>query len=70
MFIKDLILTNIDDFQVSATLYEVEEPKALVQIIHGALEHKGRYKYFISFLNENGYAVIISDNRGAWFISE
>lgn len=40
------------------------KPKALVQILHGMQEHKGRYEGFASFLAENGYAVVIHDHLG------
>lgn len=53
-----------DGLLVWAAIYEVDEPKALVQIIHGAVEHKGRYEDFAEFLQKNGYAVLVSDNRG------
>lgn len=55
---------SYDDFILSAAFFPVENPKALVQIIHGALEHKERYFHLIKFLNENNYSVFISDNRG------
>lgn len=38
--------------------------KAVVQIVHGILEHRKRYLHFANHLAENGYAVVISDNRG------
>lgn len=44
--------------------YEVEEPKALVQILHGMQEHKERYDQFASFLAEKGYSVVIHDHLG------
>lgn len=53
-----------DGLELSTVLFSVEDPKALVQIIHGAVEHKNRYFDFAEFLQRNGFAVIISDNRG------
>lgn len=53
-----------DGFLVSVALYETDSPKALVQIIHGAVEHKGRYTGVARFLQKNGYTVVVSDNRG------
>ncbi len=55
---------NTRDLILSAIYAPVNNPKALVQIIHGMVEQKNRYIEFIQFLNENGYSVIISDNRG------
>lgn len=41
-----------------------EMPKGMIQMIHGAKEHKERYYDFCEFLRENGYTVLISDTRG------
>ncbi|MCD7774268.1 MAG: alpha/beta hydrolase [Clostridiales bacterium] len=38
--------------------------KAVIQIAHGMAEHHERYEDFISFLNDNGYAVFINDHLG------
>ncbi len=61
---QKLIIKSFDGFELSAALFKVENPKAVVQLVHGSLEHKERYYDFIRFLNKNGYAAIISDNRG------
>lgn len=42
----------------------VEKPRAVVQIIHGMVEHIERYNSFCEFLNNNGYIVVGSDLRG------
>lgn len=60
----DLIINAHDGLSISATLFNVDNPKATVQIVHGATEHKELYYEFAQFLNRNDYAVIISDNRG------
>lgn len=39
-------------------------PHAVVQVIHGAAEHSGRYDRFARFLNHHGYAVYATDHRG------
>lgn len=61
---EEVTLTANDGLRLSVALYEVDEPKALVQIIHGAKEHKGRYDHFCTYLQKEGFAVIVSDNRG------
>ena len=61
---EKIIIKADDGFEISAAVFGVEKPKAVVQIVHGSLEHKERYYDFIKFLNEQGYAAIISDNRG------
>lgn len=61
---KSLELTAVDGLQLSTVLFEAECTTALVQIIHGAQEHKGRYYELAEFLRIHGYTVIISDIRG------
>ncbi len=53
-----------DGLELSVTFAEARETKALVQIIHGAKEHKRRYDHFIKHLNDQGITVMIADNRG------
>ena len=53
-----------DGLALAMAIFECEEPKAIVQIIHGAKEHKERYYDFCQFLCNHGYTVVISDNRG------
>lgn len=40
------------------------EPHAVVQVVHGAAEHGGRYDRFARFLNRHGYGVYATDHRG------
>ena len=61
---KELTVKANDGLELSCALYECDEPKAIIQVIHGATEHKGRYDNFCEFLNNLGYCVIASDNRG------
>jgi len=53
-----------DGLELSVEVFHAEETKGLVQLIHGAKEHKRRYHTFIKFLNQQGLTVITSDNRG------
>lgn len=57
-------ISSYDGFVLDAGFFPVENSKAIVQIIHGALEHKERYYYLIKYLNDKGYSCFISDNRG------
>ncbi len=41
-----------------------ENPKGIIQIIHGGVEHVGRYKHLVKFLIENDFAVYGNDHRG------
>ena len=61
---NEFFLTRRDGFQISVLYSPIDHPKALVQLVHGAWEHKERYKRLIQLLNENGYSVIIHDQRG------
>ncbi len=51
-------------YKLDVHIFEVENAKAVVQIIHGMEEHQGRYEKFVKFLNENGFSVVSSDMRG------
>jgi len=63
---KSLELTASDGLRLSAVIFEANNANttALVQIIHGAQEHKGRYYELAEFLKNHGYTVILSDIRG------
>ncbi len=61
---KQFFLPASDGLRLACALFEADCPQAIVQIIHGSVEHKERYYDFARFLNEAGYAVILSDNRG------
>ena len=39
-------------------------PKAVVQIVHGVIEHASRYNDFATYLTGQGYAVYANDHRG------
>lgn len=43
---------------------DMEKPKGIVQIIHGASEHVGRYREFALYLNSIGFHVIGNDHLG------
>lgn len=56
--------TFSDGLVGSCARFDKEQPKAVVQIIHGLKEHHRRYHHLAEYLNNNGYAVFVSDNRG------
>ena len=43
---------------------EVNNPKAVVHVVHGASEHLTRYEDFINYLNKNGYIALGCDFLG------
>ena len=61
---ENIILNASDSYPLSLNVYEVENPKGVIQVIHGMEEHQNRYKEFAETLNQFGYNVITSDMRG------
>lgn len=60
-----MILKSFDGAEIYVHEWrEVENPKAVVQIVHGMAEHAGRYDVFARFLNGRGYVVVADDHRG------
>lgn len=57
-------LKAADGLLLSAAVFYAQETKGIVQLIHGAREHKERYYPFMKYLNQHGLTAIISDNRG------
>ncbi len=61
---NEFSINTFDNLTISMASADINHPKAVIQIIHGLKEHKKRYYEFAKYLNNNGYAVIMSDNRG------
>ena len=61
---SEMYITNTDGHDIFVRLYENENPKGIVQIVHGMAEHSYNYLDFIKFLVDNGYTVIAHDHRG------
>lgn len=58
-------ISGFHDLQLNTYLFDkVENPKAVVVVIHGMQEHCRRYFHFAEFLNKNGYIAVLSDLRG------
>lgn len=66
MKISELRIPSTDGVHdLYAKLYEPDEtPKALVQIVHGMVEHIERYDSVMRILCENGFAVCAHDHLG------
>ena len=45
-------------------VYSVENPRAVVQIMHGLGDHAGRYAHVADALNSAGYSAYVLDQRG------
>lgn len=61
---QEFTVPATDGLLLACTLFPCEKPKGVIQMVHGAKEHKERYYDFCEFLQTNGYAVLISDTRG------
>lgn len=64
---NEFLINTFDSLKISAASAETDNPKAVVQIVHGLKEHKKRYYDFAEYLKNNGYTVYMSDNRGHGF---
>ena len=64
MNFEKVALKSVNDYSLSLALFDLEKPKAVIQMVHGMEEHKERYYEFAEYLNKNGYAVVVSDLRG------
>lgn len=61
---KDTFTSRFDHLQISFEYVAPQRPKAIVQLVHGMVEHKERYEPFMQHLASKGYAVVIHDHRG------
>lgn len=61
---EQFTINTADNYTLSVHTFDVTNPKAVIQIVHGMEEHQGRYENFADFLNQNGYSVVTSDLRG------
>jgi alpha-beta hydrolase superfamily lysophospholipase len=62
--VESVLIPSFDKFFLFCNLYRAEQSKAVVQIIHGAAEYKARYHTVATFLQSQGYNVLVSDQRG------
>ena len=61
---ENIKLVTPDELGLSTAIFSVKNPKAILQIIHGAKEHKERYFDLANYLQKNDIMVVISDLRG------
>lgn len=61
---EEVYLTNTDGFDLFVRILTCENPKGIIQLVHGVAEHGGNYMDFAKFLNKNGYIVVVDDHRG------
>lgn len=69
--VKHLQIYGFNNLPLAVNLYDdVENPVAVVLVIHGMQEHSGRYDAFAKHLNKNGFIVVTSDLRGHGLTAE
>lgn len=61
---NQILLKSVDGYELCLNLFEVENAKATIQVMHGMEEHKERYTRLALDLNKNGYNVVVPDMRG------
>lgn len=62
---SESVFTTSDGTQLRVyTWTPTGAPRAVVQLVHGASEHAGRYRRFANLLTDAGYAVFAHDQRG------
>lgn len=52
------------DYKIYFQKWIPDNPKAVVQIVHGFAEHSGRYMNVVNTLIPEGYAIFANDHRG------
>lgn len=63
-YMETLTIAAADGLSLNVSIFHNAQAKGIVQIIHGAKEYHRRYYPFAKYLQEKGFAVIASDNRG------
>ncbi|MEE9411041.1 MAG: lysophospholipase [Candidatus Heimdallarchaeota archaeon] len=61
---QEAYFEGLDGYRISYQFWKPEQPKAVVQIFHGGLEHIGRYRHLVEYLISENIAVYGNDNRG------
>lgn len=60
----DFEFKTVDEATLFVRGWVIEEPKAVVQVIHGMAEHGARYERLAQALGEAGYCTYAHDHRG------
>lgn len=62
--IDGIYYSVVDRLPLSFSILKAERPEGLLQVVHGAQEHKGYYEDFAQKMAEAGFTTLLSDNRG------
>lgn len=61
---REFRLKSFDGVEIYCRLWDdVNDPKGVIQLLHGMSEHAGRYDRFAKYLNSRGYIVFADDHR-------
>lgn len=55
---------GVKGFKIYYQAWIPDEPKAVVQFVHGVTEHSGLFPHLVKDLTSNGYAMYADDHRG------
>ncbi len=58
-----LYLPTPDGHKIPVRHWPIEQPRAIIHIVHGMAEHSGNYDDVAAFLNQYGFAVLAHDHR-------
>lgn len=61
---EEINIKSKDGYELNLHLFKVNNPRGVVQIIHGMEEHQERYENIAKSFNEIGLSVVTSDMRG------
>ncbi|MEM9823745.1 MAG: lysophospholipase [Bacteroidota bacterium] len=64
MSTKEFSWQTKDQLKIYAVEWSVEQPKAVIALVHGLGEHCRRYDHLARFFNDQGYAMLGYDRRG------
>ena len=68
---KEIKLLSTDGINnLNVTIFEVDNPKAILQLSHGMVEYIKRYQNFAEYLNKMGVLVIGNDHLGHGFTAK
>ena len=61
---EEIILHTNDNYPLCLHIFNIDNPKAVVQVIHGMEEYQDRYLPLVQKLNDAGYSVVTTNMRG------
>lgn len=62
--IKHQIESSCKEYLININMYPCLKPKAIVHVVHGMIDHQGRYLEFIEYLYKHQFFVVSHDHIG------